>query len=112
MKHIYVAGQYRAKTRAKRNLNIAVCRHAGVELAQKGWMPLIPCQNTAGFDDYTKGIPDKFWLDGTLEQMFKCDAVFMCQGWENSKGAVNERDQAMIKGMSIYYSIGDVPDEL
>ena len=109
MKHIYVAGPYRGITKARRNLNILVCKHADVLLSERGWMPLTPCQNTAGFDDYTKGINDKFWLDGTMEQMLKCDAVFMAQGWELSAGAIAERDAALIKGMDVYYTIGEVP---
>lgn len=86
---LYVAGRYRAATRAAIAQNIEKARQLGVEAARRGWYPVIPHCNTAHMeDDLVHG--DEFWLAGTLELMTRCDAVVLVDGWEGSVGTAGE----------------------
>lgn len=109
MKHAYIAGPYRAKTKAERDLNIESARQVGVKVARKGYMPLIPHSNTARFDDIAPDLPDEMWLKGTLEQMEKCDIVVLCPGYEHSSGTLAEMRRARDLGIPIYESTREVP---
>jgi nucleoside 2-deoxyribosyltransferase len=89
---VYVAGPYRANTAFGREENIFNARRVGAMLARNGFFPVIPHANTAHFDGLQE---DEFWLEGTLEMMRRCDAVYMMPNWRASKGAVAERDEAI-----------------
>lgn len=107
---MYIAGPYRARTTQRVDLNIEVATYFGLLVAQKGWMPVIPHKNTAHFEHLDPDLPDKFWLDGTLELAKRCDAVFMIPGYESSEGSRNELSQAFHGHQSIYKNINEVPN--
>lgn len=86
---IYVAGRYRAATRADIAQNIENARLVGIEAARLGWYPVIPHCNTAHMEDDLQH-DDEFWLAGTLELMTRCDAVVLVDGWETSVGTAGE----------------------
>lgn len=105
MKVVYIAGPYRGKTAWKIAENIRRAERLGYSVAEFGAMPLIPHANTAHFDgEFTS----KFWLDGTMELMRRCDAVFLTEDWEESAGATAEREEAVRLGLPIFTDIGDV----
>lgn len=45
----------------------------------------------------------KEYLIGYLEEIYDCDAIFMCHGWENSKGCKAAREFADAIGLDILY---------
>jgi len=108
MKLMYIAGRYRSDYPDAVKLNIAAAQHAGMLVAEKGWMPVVPHSNNTGFN--STQIPE-FWLEGTLELMRRCDAVFFIQGWGRSPGARAELRKAKMLGMPIYYETGEMPNE-
>jgi hypothetical protein len=108
IKLAYVAGPYRASTEFEIKLNIEMARRIGAGLARKGYYPVIPHSNTSLFEHL--GLPDKFWLDGTLELMRMCDLVVMCPDWQNSEGAKSEYEEAKKLGIPVYLSLDDVPN--
>ena len=55
---VYIAGPYRAKSRAGVELNIQSARAMGLQTVRKGWSPLIPHANTGGLDAAAPEIPD------------------------------------------------------
>ena len=84
MKLIYVAGPFRGETPWDVEQNIRNAEEIGLELAEQGWVPVIPHTMYRYFD---KRCSDEFWLDGTLELMRRCDALHLCPGWERSSGS-------------------------
>lgn len=105
---IYIAGPYRAATRAAVELNIQVARKLGALACLKGWMPIIPHANTAHLDEIA-ALPDEFWLDGTLELMRRADAVLLCPGWERSTGTLAEMSAARLQGLPMFLSENELP---
>jgi len=98
---IYVAGRYRAATRAAVAQNIEQARLLGIDAARLGWYPVIPHCNTAHMED---DLPhdDDFWLAGTLELMTRCDAVVLVDGWETSEGTAGEIARADQMRLPVY----------
>ena len=45
----------------------------------------------------------KEYLLSDLEVIYDCDAIFMCNGWENSKGCKAEREFADAIGLTMLY---------
>jgi len=106
---VYVAGPYRASSRAGVELNIQSARLTGLHCCLKGWSPVIPHANTGGLDEIAPGITDQFWLDATLELMRRCDAVVLCPGHLTSRGTTTEVVEAKRLGIPVYSTIEDLP---
>jgi len=106
---VYVAGPYRAETRAGVTLNIQTARAVGLAAIRKGWSPIIPHANTGDLDVIDPDIGDRFWLAATLELMTRCDAVLLCPGWERSAGTLAEIDAANQQGLPVYQSAYQLP---
>ncbi len=102
MKIIYVAGAYRAKTEWGLIQNIRKAEQAAIKLWQEGWAVICPHKNTAHFGGLC---PDNTWLDGDLEMLKRCDAIYMLRGWEKSKGATAEHQLAIKMGLEVYFEI-------
>lgn len=101
MKVIYIAGPYTAKTNWEVQQNINRAMEAGKLVAEMGAMPLIPHSNTPLIFE---GIQNpQFWYDGTMEFLRRSDAILLIEGWENSVGAVTERDEAINIRIPIFY---------
>lgn len=107
MKVVYVAGPYRGKTPWQVELNIFAARLNGAMAAKAGLMPLIPQANTAHFDGVQD---DKFWLDGTLELMRRCDAVLVVPNDGSSKGTNGEIEEARRLGIPVFYSVQELAE--
>ena len=105
MNLIYTAGKYRAKTEYEVWVNIQTADYYGAELIKKGFFPVIPHKNTAFFGGLKD---DKFFLDGTLEMLRRCDSIFMLPDWESSEGARNEHAEAQKLGLKIYYDLEEL----
>jgi hypothetical protein len=108
MKLIYVAGPYRGEGDNAVFLNILEARSCARLLWLKGWAVFCPHGNTIFMDG--PDIPAQTFLDGDLEILRRCDAIFLTPRWELSKGARGERDFALATGTPVYYRLEDVPD--
>jgi hypothetical protein len=53
--------------------------------------------------------PDQWFLDGDIQMLRRCDAIYMIPGWETSQGAREELDIAKSLRMEILY--GDTLDD-
>jgi hypothetical protein len=104
VKVIYIAGKYRAKTEWDLIENIRHAEQAAIQLWQQGWSVICPHKNTSHFGGLCE---DSVWLDGDLEIMKRCDAVYALKGWEDSIGATIEVDVARQLGMEIIYEDGE-----
>jgi len=110
MRLMYVAGAYTGKTPEEVDLNIQAAAKVGQVVVRKGWYPIIPHMNTAGFDRTASEVTYDFWIEGTLEVMRRCDAVIMCPGWELSDGAVGELEIANQLKMPVYFDTFHLPE--
>lgn len=100
MKIIYVAGKYRAGSEWELVENIRHAEKEAIKLWQQGWAVICPHKNTAHFGGLA---PDIRWLEGDLEFIKRCDAIYMLKGWRDSVGAVEEHRVAREAGLEIYY---------
>ncbi len=107
MKLIYIAGPYRAKNHSQVIDNIYNARDAAVELLRRGWGYICPHLNSGGLEQY--GFSDDIFLDIGLEQMRRCDAVFVLDGWERSEGTKMEIKFAKAWRLPIYYQKDGYP---
>ena len=100
MKVIYVAGKYRSKTEWGLEENIRRAEAAAVKLWQQGYAVLCPHKNTAHFGG---ACPDETWLEGDIEILKRCDAIYMLKGWEDSLGACEELRIALEHNLEVIY---------
>lgn len=108
MKVIYISGHYRDKRGAYYILeNILSARRAALEVWKIGGVALCPHLNTAFFDG-AFDISDTVWLDGDLELISRCDAVLLLSDWENSLGAVIEKEKAEDLGIPVFTTMRQV----
>lgn len=91
MKVIFISGPYRAKTTAEIDNNIQRARQVAMKLWKEGWIAYCPHMNTAHFDGLC---PDNVWLEGNLEILRRCDAIYMMDGWMDSEGSIAEYNLA------------------
>jgi hypothetical protein len=97
---IYIAGRYRGKNSNEIWHNIMAARERAEIIAEHGDMPVVPHLNTMFMD----GIQDdQFWLDGTMELMRRCDAVWAMPNWKKSEGAKQEIKEAKKLNLPIFY---------
>ena len=100
MKLVYIVGPYRAQTEYGVKQNIDRAEQAALFVWQHGGAAICPHKNTAFFGGYC---PDKVWLEGDLEILRRCDAVYAMLGWEHSKGAYAEVNAAHRAGMPVFF---------
>lgn len=103
MKHIYVAGPFRAKTARQVELNIREAEQLGLMIAQWGGVPVIPHTMYRFFDGTA---PD--WLAITASLLRRCDAIALRENYLESVGSVGEEDIATEMKLSRFY----LPDDL
>ncbi|MHC4643948.1 MAG: DUF4406 domain-containing protein [Planctomycetota bacterium] len=96
MKLIYIAGRFRERIAWELERNVRRAEEAAFRVAELGGFPIIPHANSRYFHGT---ISDEFWLEGYLELVGRCDAVFLLKSWESSAGAVLEYNEAMRKGL-------------
>jgi hypothetical protein len=113
MKIIYTAGPIRHEGSWENTNEI----HANIELARMiarklwvmGWSVICPHANTEFMDG--PDIPCGTFINGDLEIISRCDAIYMLPDWESSNGAKMEHRKATELGIPIYYNLGEVPHE-
>lgn len=105
---IGVAGPYSADTEEQRQANLERLNKAAAMLLEKGHIPLIginaalPVVDAANVADRYKAI-----MDISMAVIDKCEALLLIA---ESRGANMERDLVLSKGLPVYYSIDEVPD--
>jgi hypothetical protein len=109
MRVVYIAGKFRGPHAWAIECNIRAAENTGMMVAELGAMPLIPHANTRFFHG---ALPDAFWLEGTLELLRRCDAVFTVSNWAGSKGARAEVDEAARLGLPVFHHLYRLRDWL
>lgn len=100
-KVIYVAGKYRDnRGEWYVECHIREAEKAAQFIWMNGGVAICPHLNTRHFGGLC---PDSVWLEGDLEILSRCDAIYMCSNWGDSKGACQEQKHAMSLGIRILY---------
>lgn len=99
MKKIYIAGPFRGTNRWR---NIDHARRYAFFVASLGGVPICPHTMWGDFDGT---LTDDFWLRACIELMESCDAIYMLDGWQQSRGALGELDHALTLGLRDFYDI-------
>lgn len=104
---IGVAGPYSAPSEEERQFNLDAMNSAAALLLEKGHTPLIGV-NAALPVVYKANLPDRYEaiMKISLAIIDKCEALLVIG---ESPGANRERDLVMSKGLSVYYSIDEIP---
>jgi hypothetical protein len=101
MRVVYVCGPYRARGCNTIHHNIQEASAAAIKIWKLGAAALCPHMNTAYFDGLC---PDKVWLEGDLEILRRCDAVWLLPNWRTSEGATMEQAAAEADGKPCFES--------
>ena len=102
MKVIYIAGPYRSNCEWQLERFLRHAEDASIRLWEEGWAVICPHKNTAHFGG-ALGIPDTTWLEGDLEILSRCDAIYMLDGYLHSQGALRELTGAQKLGLEVYF---------
>lgn len=103
---IYVSGNCGDKDISE---NIYKVREAAIQIWEAGYTPLAPYLSTA---QYWKDCfcSQKEYLEGIIELLYRCDAIYMLDGWEDSELAHEERNHALAEMLPIAYTIEQLND--
>ncbi len=99
MKLIYVAGPFRADNAWDIEQNIRRAEECALGLWRMGAAVICPHTNTRFFHG---AADDSIWLNGDLEILRRCDAVYMVLRWERSSGARAEKEEAEKHGLKVF----------
>ena len=107
---VYVAGAYtphdgREETRLA---NIRRASEAAQQLLKAGHTPFCPHTMTAGWEE-TCGYDDFLRLG--MVWLAACDAILLLPGWEQSKGARREHEEAVTLGLLIAHGLESLVSE-
>jgi len=93
MKLCYIAGKYRGKTNADIKENIMIAQWYQLKLTKlyPEFFYLCPHTNTEFLDGAQD---DQYFLDGTMEMLRRCDAIYMLPAWQGSEGSEKELAEA------------------
>lgn len=103
-KVIYTSGPISAKTPVDHYENLARARSIAMEIWAMGAACICPQTNTYFMDGFA-GLEWHDWIEGDLEIVRRCDAVFMLPDWETSQGAIREREEALLKYIPVFYNL-------
>ena len=102
---VYICGPYR---KPNVMLNIAIAVEHGLRVYHDaGAVPLIP--HLSGFVDFYKPHSEDFWLEFTLHQMLRCDAVYR-YSMNYSEGADLEVKAAELHSIPVFYDLVKLAD--
>jgi hypothetical protein len=104
---IYIAGAFRAPTPWDLAGNVRAARSAGLDVARAGAMPCVP--HAIG-EHFHGQLTDAFWLEGALELLRRCDAVYVFnpRHLETSAGTRDEEAEARRLGLPVFLDLADV----
>ena len=92
---VYIAGPVTGAPRYEKNFN-----EAAAMLKEKGYEVRNPIE-----PGLVEGADYRYYINRGLKMLMECDAIYILHGWEDSAGAMLERDYAIICGLDIFYEV-------
>ena len=109
MKVIYIAGKYLGENHSDTYVNIDVARKEAEFVWSRGAVAVCPHLNSS----WMSGTCDeKYFYDGYLELVRRCDAVYTCWNWTISGGAKLEVELANSIGIPVLHNRVELMDWL
>lgn len=96
---VYVSGKYSGDIDA----NILAAQKVAVDLWEMGHHVICPHLNTIHFENTCRSSYEHY-IAGDLDMISRLDCLVMIPGWEESKGALIEKEYAEKLDMPIYYA--------
>jgi nucleoside 2-deoxyribosyltransferase len=109
MKLIYVAGPYRNKCRYQLEKNVRIAEDMSFEVAKLGASYICPHSSARYFSGT---LSDEFWIDLTLNQLARCDAMIVVDGWSGSSGTLGEIKYCKENNIPVFYGLKQLSDWL
>lgn len=94
MRFCYVIAPYRGDV----SRNVEYARELGRQVAERGYVPIIPHNMSTGIEDIGN---DEYWLDVTMALLLRCDAYTVAYNWEKSEGCKAEVARATHEGLEL-----------
>lgn len=104
-KIIYIAGKY---TGPEVLMNIHKAKMAAQSVWEAGFTAFCPHLNSGMFASTKLKYRD--YMDGDTVILTFCSGIYMLEGWEQSKGAKEEKEYAELLEIPIFYSVEEIID--
>jgi len=111
---LYIAGLYGNSKPETIKENVECARRASVRLLRMGYAIYCPHTQTEGLESE---IPRHVFMQNDFEWIRQCDGIYMLKRWEESPGACDERDLAILiqktdSSFGIHYEEDDLLPDL
>ena len=107
---VYIAGPYRAPTEWQLVQHIRAAEALAIEVWKLGAVAICPHLNTMFMDGID--IDRDTFINGDLEILRRCDAIFMLSGWDKSEGARKEWELAKELDMPVIYQDDNMTEKV
>ena len=104
---VFLSGPYTGETLEETENNIKRAELMAVKLWGAGYTVICPHLNTANFENICKCKYEDY-IEGDLNILEKCDAVFMLRNWRKSNGSRIEHMRAQGLKKPIFKTIEDL----
>lgn len=106
---IYIAGPYTSDNPHQVKENIEFARRVCALFIEAGHVPYCPHTHTAQFEELFPDIEYDAYLQHGLKMQRMCDCLFVLPRWQESKGTMQEVEQAKNWMQICYFRMADVP---
>jgi len=107
---VYISGPYSADNEVQCNENIEQARQAAGAILIRGHYPFCPHTMTANFERVFPDITWREYIVADCAWLPFCHAILMLPGWECSRGAVIELEEARKLGLRVITSVEELED--
>ena len=97
---LYVAGPYSGATEYVITANIENAAIIAQQLWDEGFSVICPHTNTSHFTHDKTSYND--YIEGDLVMLARCDGIVMIDRWEQSKGAIGEKERAELLNIPVF----------
>ncbi len=100
-KLVYIAGKLKAPTPSEYLKNVHFMINTAEKVRALGFNVITPCNDM--LNGIVCGLLDpENYIENDLAILERCDAVFLCRGWESSYGVGLEIDRANEKNIPVF----------
>lgn len=79
------------------------------KIKARGHEPVNPFDTPEPQGELTERERYAYFMGEDIKQILTCDAIYLCERWNKSKGCRAEFNIAMVYGIEDYYNVADIP---